>query len=165
MLLSCFDGIGTAALVLQLLCVPLIAYIAWEIDRECIQFTQNKFPKVRHRGDFIKDDIDDLMYELDQIDPDHEAEILFCAGPPCPDFSRIRGSKAPGKAGPEGKKFTQFTEFHEQVRNRCNRQVRSVVENVVFQDPREADDFSKALQCTPVVCDAADFGIIRRPRL
>ena len=140
-------------------------WVAWEIDRECVEFTKNKFPAVRHRGEFTKDDIDDLMHELDQIDPDHEAEILFCAGPPCPDFSRIRGDKAPGKAGPEGKKFTQFTEFHEQVRHRCNRQVRSVVEKVVFQDPREADGFSTALHCTPVVCDSADFGTIRRPRL
>ena len=114
-LLSCFDGLGTAALIFAMLQVPLLAYVAWEIDTDCIMFTTKKYPQVHHRGDFTKDNKQHLLDFLDSIDPNHEAELWWVAGPPCPDFSRIRGSNSPGMKGNEGRKFVQFTEFREQV--------------------------------------------------
>ena len=87
-LCSCFDGIGAAALILSILCIPVLAYVSWEIDQRCNELTSKLFPHVQHRGDFTKDNLDDLITFLDSVDLQQESEIVFCAGPPCPDFSQ-----------------------------------------------------------------------------
>ena len=68
-LLSVFDGIGTAMLILSLLRVPIAAYISWETDRACKELLQQQWPIIHQRGDFSEDDIASILDLLDQIDP------------------------------------------------------------------------------------------------
>ena len=130
-LLSFFDGIGSAALALESLGMQLKTFLAWEVDEECNHLTKHHFPKVQHRGDFAKDD---PRAVADLLNGD-QTLVVITAGPPCPDFSRIRGPDAPGKAGPEGQKFTAFCKFINELRGllRCPNTI--LVENVVFQQP------------------------------
>ena len=163
-LCSCFDGTGTAALILSILCIPVLAYVSWEIDKRCNELTSTLFPRVQHRGDFTKDNIDDLLQFLDAIDPEQTAEDIFCAGPPCPDFSQIRGSNAPGRKGTEGQKFDLCIDFVDKLRSRTNRKFRILFESVVM-DPAEQTHFDQRLKAKSIVGEAADLKVIRRPRL
>ena len=101
-----------------------MAYVSWEIDKGCQSPTTHHFPFIQHRGDFTKDDINSLLQFLDSIDPEQDAEILFCAGPPCPDFSSIRGTLAPGRAGSEGQKFDLCIDFLDNLRSKTKRHIR-----------------------------------------
>ena len=90
--------------------------------------------------------------------------VLFVAAPPCPDFSKIRDD-APGSAGPEGQKFTQYCAFVNKIEEQIpHKRVGHLVENVLMAKG-EADHFSSRLDCQAVACDSADLGLINRPRL
>ena len=89
--------------------------------------------------------------------------IRVCAGPPCPDFSRIRAN-APGLLGPQGCLFETFCQVLTQL-DTLHQRIAPVSENVYFKNMQEAQLLDKKLKCTHVVCDPADAGFIRRPRL
>jgi hypothetical protein len=54
-LLSLFDGIGTAAHILNNMGARTLLYLAWEIDPACISVTAKHHRNVEQRGDFLKD--------------------------------------------------------------------------------------------------------------
>ena len=151
-------------LILSLLCIPITAYISWETDRSCKELLKQQWPSIHQRDDFSKDDIQSVMDLIDQIDPSGEAEIIFTAGPPCPDFSTIRGKNAPGRSGNTGQLFDKSIDFLKALREMSGRKVRFMFENVVMKDD-EQKNFNRRLECTAVVGDSADLGLIRRPRL
>ena len=89
----------------------MLAHIAWETDPDCIALSQIQFKEVEHRGDILRDTAEALIERLNIIDPGFKAELVVISAPPCPDFSKIRGDNAPGRAGPEGRKFDMFVQF------------------------------------------------------
>lgn len=164
-LLAFFDGIGSAAVCLQALGVQPILYLSWELDPDCKRIVSHWFPSVRHCGDACQVQLEDVHKAVLEVDPDGKALILCCAGPPCPDFSMIR-SDAPGKAGPEGRKFTEYCAQTKSLEDLLQpRHFVHLCENVIFAQPSEADHFSNELKANPIALDAADFGLISRPRL
>ena len=68
--LSFFDGIGSSALALEALGVPMMAHIAWETDPDCILLSQEQFKGIEHRGDISRDRAEKLIERLNVIDPD-----------------------------------------------------------------------------------------------
>ncbi len=87
------------------------------------------------------------------------------AAPPCPDFSIINDS-ALGLQGEEGSKFVKYAQLARQIEQGLGgREVRHLVENVIFQQKSEAQHVSNSLDASPIVVDASDFGLIGRPRL
>ena len=163
-LLSCFDGIGTAALALDGLVESIDLYIAWEVDDECNAVLKERHPTAVNRGDFLKDDPKEVADIVRRHDPTGEMLVVFASAPPCPDFSRIK-TDPPGSAGAEGQKFTAYCSFAREIEAGLpNRRVGYITENVVM-NKGEADFFSNRLDCEPVVLDAQDHGLINRPRL
>ena len=163
-LVSCFDGIGSAALALQELVETITLHIAWEIDEDCIAVLRTRHKDVLLRGDFLQDDPLEVAKVIEQKDPGGECLVVFAAAPPCPDFSRIR-ENPPGSEGAEGQKFTAYCHFVKKVeQNIPHKRVGHLTENVVMQKT-EADTFSSLLGCEAIVADAQDFGLINRPRL
>ena len=163
-LLSCFDGIGTAALALDGLVESVDLYIAWEVDDDCKTVLKERHPTAMNRGDFLRDDPKEVAEIVRRHDPTGEMLVLFASAPPCPDFSRIK-EDPPGSAGEEGQKFTAYCSFAREIEAGLpNRRVGYIVENVVM-NKKEADFFSSRLDCEPVVLDAQDHGLINRPRL
>lgn len=164
-LLGFFDGIGTAAWALQSLVGPVKAYFSWEISSECITVLNKHFPAVLHRGDLCADDPVALVQAIKEVDPDGRCVIVITAGPPCPDYSLVADS-AQGRAGEEGKKFVTFVGFLDQlVPQLAPRETYHIIENVVMANPADVQFFSTALKSDPIVLDAADFGLINRPRI
>ena len=164
-LLSCFDGIVTAAHVLTQMFGALFLFVAWEVDPECLLITKHHFPQVVARGDFMSDPAADVVSIVSERDPQGEKLILFVGVPPCADFSPIRPN-APGRSGPEGQKFTNFCTWCREIEAGLpHHRVGYLVENVILQDRGEADFFSNILGCQTVAVDASDFGLISRPRL
>ena len=139
---------------------------AWEVDPQAIIVAKKHLPDIITRGNFMDDDPEDIAQLIRDYDPDGTKLILWLSAPPCPDFSSIKGDEAPGKEGPEGQKFLRFTEFANSVEERLpNKKFGYLVENVILQDRGEADLFSLQMNCNVVAIDAADYGLINRPRL
>ena len=65
-LLSCFDGIATGAKVLSEMLGTLSLMVSWEIDPACIAVSSFHFPKMVHRGDFLKDNPEDVCALVQQ---------------------------------------------------------------------------------------------------
>eukprot|EP00435_Cladocopium_sp_Y103_P004623 s893_g1.t1 len=163
-LLSCFDGIGTAALILNEITAGISLHISWEVDPDCLTIIKKHYPQAHHRGDFLEDDPLQVAKIICDHDPTGQMLIIFAAAPPCPDFSRIR-EDAPGAAGSEGQKFTAYCKFANRVEMQLpHKRVGHLTENVVMERG-EADFFSSRLDCNAVAADAQDYGLINRPRL
>ncbi len=90
-----FDGIGTGRLALsQLLnATEVIAFFAWEKDKDCMDLVSHHFPDTWHRQDFTLGDPAQFAKDLMAWFGDEDFIILIAAGPPCPDYSRIKGGQ------------------------------------------------------------------------
>ena len=166
--MSCFDGIGCARVAAEALepkWPPPRAYISWETDEEACQVTSRMF-EVIHRGSFLEEDFNDLKRLLKDIDPNDQCLIMLCAGPPCVDFSVVKGDAGLGKDGPEGVKFEQFVEWQKDLRKIIGRRpMKRLVENVIPQRRGDVIYFENKLGCQAVIMDAADYKKISRPRV
>ena len=100
-LLSFFKGIGSAALLAAELTDGISLHLSWEDDADCLAVLNHYFLDSQHRGDFLKDNPEQVAEAMKSHDPTGEMIILFVAAPHCPDFSQIRDD-APGSSGPEG---------------------------------------------------------------
>ena len=108
-LLSFFDGIGTAALATQQLGYERKAFWSWETDSDCQNTISHHFPDVVHFGDFLKCNpatVADQIRAVMKLLP--AAQLLITAGAPCPDYSVILGDSAAGMQGSTGKLFHQW---------------------------------------------------------
>ena len=142
-----------------------LAYIAWETDRDSCELTGHYFD-VYHRGDIFEDDMDQLITLLDEIDPAATCTVVLTAGPPCVDYSDIKGPDAPGKSGPEGSKFVNFCKWQRELRDRLrDRPFKRLIENVLPHRRADIKFFEEELGCTAVIWDASDFQKVSRPRV
>ena len=167
-LLSFFDGVGSAALVLNSLCSKTRKTwraIAWEIDSDLVKLVQEHFPDVMHRGDVDADNAEDILKAMSAIDPSNKAHIIITGGPPCKDNSRIREGP-PGKNGPEGSKFVRFANLVKELEQKWSySQATLLVENVVPENKADVRLFEQLLSAQATIHDAADFRVISRPRI
>ena len=167
-LLSFFDGLGSAALILDSLCKETNKTwraITWEVDRKLVNLVQEHFPHVDNRGDVDDDNVDDILKAIEEIDPTHEAHVIITGGPPCHDYSRLRAA-APGKDGPEGSKFVRFANLVRDLEKRRQYpQATLLVENVVPSNKADVRLFERLLSAQATLHDASDFGVISRPRV
>ena len=164
-LLSCFEGIGIAAMVLQDLVGPLALHVSWECDPECLILLRRYFPSAHHRGDFMQDDVTEVAALIRQVDPGAEMTIVQAGAPPCPDFSRIK-EDAPGKEGLEGSKFPKYCHFSKAIRDELpDHHFLQLCENVVLADQGEVAFFAQQLGVPAILVDASDFQAVSRPRL
>ena len=163
--LSVFDGIGTGILALtQLVGEPRLT-LAWEIDPTAIQITSHHLPFVKHRGDFTKDSPEEIAHLVRRHDPHQQCAVMMLGAPPCPDFSSINQS-AESFQGKEGSKFDSYISFTQDLEQKLQGWLFiHMCENVVMQTQAEVNHVSQGLQADPVVIDAADLGIISRPRV
>eukprot|EP00438_Fugacium_kawagutii_P014457 Skav223504 [mRNA] locus=scaffold1160:147994:152414:- [translate_table: standard] len=166
-LLSFFDGIGAARVAME----PIlkrhdleIHYIAWEYDQVCCNITKKHYPEVIHRGD--KDSPEKVAELINSIDPSGECSLVATAGPPCPDFSRIKGDQGAGKEGPEGQKFGQWIQWMRRLQPLLRqRHLLRLVENVIPHRKQDIRYFEEALEAKAVQVDSAMFGLVSRPRM
>ena len=56
---------------------PPFLHICWEVDPECIAVVKKHFPSAIHRGDFMQEDIPDLVQTVKDKDPNSEKIIVF----------------------------------------------------------------------------------------
>ena len=164
--LSFFDGIGSGPFVLQELLPTTPLVLAWETDQVCKDIASHHMPHIQHRGDFREDSPEDVAAALRQHAGNVAPQVWVLAGPPCPDFSRIK-SAAPGIEGSEGVKMDEFCTFLDNLEGALKDWPPPIilVENVVMTNKQEIQHFSHRLRCNPILVDAADFGMIGRPRL
>ena len=166
-LLSIFDGIGCSRLAVEAIAgkvdFHVAGYLAWEIDEACKALTSQAF-QAEHRGDFSSDNPEDVAARIAEIDPDQEAVILMCAGPPCPDYSRI--TEGPGKEGTEGIKFEIFAKWQRNlIPHLGRRRVAKLTENVIPHRRGDIQYFDDKLGYPAILFDAAEFKRISRPRV
>ena len=162
-LLSFFNGIGTAELALQDLGVKPIRSYSWEVDRACTSVITSHFPDTKHMGSFDACSVPGTLAMLAQECP-LETMVLITSAPPCVDFSTIKGPGARGTEGPEGSKFAEWASWLMQFLAACPLKVLFIVENVVMAAAFQAK-LNALLRCSCFLVDAADWGVVSRPRL
>ncbi len=163
-LLSFFDGIGSAALACKRLGVATAAVLSWEDNDSCVRVINKHFPHAKHMGDFEKTPVQqvaDIVKQLQQQFPG--APILVCAGPPCPDYSFVKANPE-GMDGKTGRLFQEWCKWLQQFEDIMGQKCIILVECVLMK-PEWATHFDMMLQANHVVGDAADWGIVSRPRL
>ena len=164
-LLSFFDGIGTAPFVLhQMIGRPRLA-MSWETDNDCVMVAVTRVPWVMQRGDVFNEDMKEIARIIRQEDPDGACVVLITAGPPCPDFSQIK-ENSEGRHGAEGSKFVGFADQLEALEQELPEHTFApLIENVVMSNNDDTLYFSARLKAQPVLVDSSDRGAISRPRL
>jgi hypothetical protein len=119
-------------------------------------------------GDFDKIDVKTVWNEV-QKDIDDQTILLVTAGPPCKDFSRIRGPDAPGRSGKEGAKFVRFCrvvkDIMEVAEPVLGPRLQFLIENVWPENISDIKYFEDSMNLKAVAMDAAEFGWINRPRI
>ncbi|CAE7654513.1 Dnmt3b [Symbiodinium sp. CCMP2592] len=163
-LLSFFDGVGSAALALRSLGVRVRATIEWENDPSALTVSAQSCKCLRlKRGDLTADDPQKIAIILQDFLREKKSTVLVTAGPPCPDYSKLNAS-AQGRAGDSGQLFVRFAEFLRQLESIMQMRFQLLVENVLMQKATDLEWFNRALDARPIAADAASFGLISRPR-
>ena len=164
-LLSFFDGIGTAPFVLsQMIGQPKLAF-SWETDNECLMVSVSRVPWVMQRGDVFEEDMEALASIIRDHDPDGSCVILLTGGPPCHDFSVVK-QNSEGRYGAEGSKFVGFADKLDTLEKALpGHRMAPLIENVLMNNNDDILYFSERLKAQPVLVDGADRGVVSRPRL
>ena len=163
-LLSFFDGIGSASLAHESLGVRVRATMEWEIDPCAIAVSSKVSRGLRmKRGNLLHDDPGVVATMLQDLLRDKESLVLVTAGPPCPDYSRLSAT-SPGREGDSGQLSVRFAEFLQAVEAKVQKKFHILIENVLLQKSTDLTWFNRALDAQPVVADASSFGMISRPR-
>ena len=153
-LLSFFDGVASAALLCQQICSERSwkwQAVLWESNPELRQLASKKFPSAILKEDVDEETPEKIIDFLEQIDPGSKALVIIAAGPPCPDYSRVR-ENAPGTAGPEGSKFVRFAELVKSLEKKWRYpQCVLLVENVVPQNKEDVRKLERALSAEAVM--------------
>ena len=164
--LSFFDGIGVASEALRRISTNVLLTLSWETNEACAAFTHERFGSIQ-MGDIANVDIDKTASYIDQRLGQQEFIVLITAGPPCPDFSRIRKSPE-GVDGASGWLFQHMIDVEYKLRLKFKgRPVETVIENVMPHHSLRDQllDMTKPLRMSPIVLDAADGGLVHRKRL
>ncbi|XP_066272763.1 DNA (cytosine-5)-methyltransferase 3A-like [Branchiostoma lanceolatum] len=156
--LSLFDGIGTALLVLKDLGVTVDVCYASEIDPDAIKVSQLRHTGgIRHLGDIRSIRNTDI--------PKFGPFDLVLGGSPCNDLSIAN----PNRAGLYGGTGVMFFHFYRLLQHATPapgdaRPFFWLFENVVAMKHQYKQDISLFLGCNPVVVDAKDVSPAHRAR-
>ena len=116
-LLCLFAGIDVGAWAAASLGFSVLAHAVWETDPDAIATLRANFPHADFFGDVFQDP-SPAQYVRSVLGASRRstARVLALAGPPCPDFSRIRGPAAPGFKGTAGRKFLDLVPLLHELR-------------------------------------------------
>ncbi|OLP97327.1 hypothetical protein AK812_SmicGene20369 [Symbiodinium microadriaticum] len=141
--------------------------MAWETNTACADFTHERFGSIQMGDDVADIDIDQIVTYIDQQLGQQQFIVLITAGPPCPDFSRMKKSPK-GADGDSGWMFKHMIDVEYNLRLRFQgKPFETVIENVV-PHPSLRDhllEMTEPLCVQPIVLDASDGGLAHRKRL
>ena len=129
--LAFYEGCGTVALVMQRLLVKVVAHLSWEIDETTNDLLQTRFPKVIEKGDAEKATVEEILQTLKSSDLQRDTLVVITGGPPCVDHSRVKGNRAKGHKGKEGRKLLALARLIMQLKRRLPWETVFLVEHVV----------------------------------
>lgn len=146
--LSLFDGISCGRLALDRAGIPVIRYVAYEINAGAIKISRKNFPEIEQMGDVCTADF-----------TQYEGFDLLIAGSPCQSLSIIK-SKTREKLEGKSKLFFEFVRALREVKPKY-----FLFENVASMDKESMDTISDLLGCKPMFIDSKLFSAQQRPRL
>ena len=130
--------------------------VSWEVDRACKALVQKALPWVEHRRDFTRDSPQDVADLVLDSDPNAEAMVVWCAAPPCQDFSRI--AQGAGHQGDRGRLFEESVAFMDELRAALKSHRFAFLYENVEMNAEAAKVSSDALGVQPVFVCPSDFG-------
>lgn len=149
--LSLFDGMSCGRTALKNLKVPVMEYVASEIEERPMQVAQDNHPDIIQVGDVRG------VLPMYQNPFGFEAPDLLLAGSPCQGFSRA--GKGLNFEHPESKLFFEFVEIWKTLKPKF-----WLLENVVMKQEWQ-DVITEILGTPPLKINSKIFTPISRPRL
>ena len=161
--LAFFEGVGTVATALKRLSRKVLAHLSWETPAVLQDFLESRFPAIVQKGDASAVDVNCLIQELGELGVPDNTIVLITGGPPCVDHSRLKRN---GRAdvAKEGRKLLEFARLVRRLQDQLPWEVRFLVEHVPWSR-RTIAAMNDVLRTKEFVCDSADLGLIRRPRI
>lgn len=152
--LSLFDGISCGQLALERTNIKVDSYYASEINQNCIQLTQRRFPNTIQLGDVCKID-DNVLKTLPKID-------LLIGGSPCQNLSRAGNGM--GLKGNESKLFYEYVRVLKWIKENNNPNIKFLLENVEMKNSNK-EIISNELKTQPILINSKLVSAQNRPRL
>lgn len=161
--ISLFDGIAALMVALSRLQCRVVAFAASEIDKACCRLVRTRWPGVIELGDITKIDHKIIKHLHDAVGYKIDL-VIMGAGSPCQDLSGLKAG-GQGLRGEKSKLFFEVPRVYKLVKEQFRTKVFSFVENVASMSEESVKEFSRELECVPVLIDAKYFTHCRRPRL
>ncbi|CAE8613851.1 unnamed protein product [Polarella glacialis] len=151
-----FDGICGLGRALEVLRVPLCAYISCEIDAKAVRVVKSRFPQVRELGDIGKvtrTKIQDFAVELPRV-----SLVLIAGGAPCQGVSGLNASGL-GLNDPRSALHGHIGKI-----NKTWAVVRLLDESVASRSNEDLGTYSEDAGFVPLIICAGGISRCRRPR-
>lgn len=163
LVISCFNGIGGAFRVYDVLGIKVLGKISIEIDKCANRVCRSAWPDVEEFHDILS--IDELQVRRWANQYARAAEIHVFAGFPCVHLSRVRAYRK-NLEGEGSKLFWDFLKLLDIIQRvfSSTAKVKFCVENVASMDPAAKDAISEQLQVSPIKLDPCDSLPYNRPR-
>ena len=163
--LAFFEGVGSMAIVLKRLTCNVVAHLSWETDEVTKDFLAWRFPASMAMGDANESNVQTIEEALRRLSVPDNTLVVISGGPPCVDHSRIKKYRARQDKGPEGKKLANLARFVSKLKEGLPWECRFLVEHVVHWGNKSIACINQIWGVKAVVADAADLGLIRKPRV
>ena len=141
--LSLFDGISCGYLALKRAGITVKSYYASEIDKNAIKISKKNYPNIIQLGD-IRDITENTLIKIGKID-------LIIGGSPCQSLSslnvKLKGIERGVNGSGESNLFWEYVRILNIVKNKCNSNVRFLLENVGSAKNEEKEIINNALGC------------------
>ena len=156
--------IGALRVSADALKLRMAGHISSEVSKEGIRVIESQFPDATQVGDVTK--IDDEMVQSWASQFSNVGVVLVGGGPPCQGVSGLNSDR---KGALKDARSSLFVHVR-RVYLLCKKyfrwaQVHYFMESVFSMDAKDRATMSEHMETLPVMADAADFGVCRRPRL
>ena len=163
--LSFFEGVGSMAVVLSRLTRNVVAHLSWETDETTKDFLAWRFPAAIPMGDAQATSVREIGETLRRLNIPDETLVVVSGGSPCVDHTRMKAHTARHEEGPEGRKLQSFAKLVRALKEELPWEVGYLVEHVVPWSEKSVTAVNEILGTKAVLVDAADLGLMRKPRI
>ena len=159
-----FDGIAALRVAADVLQLPMAGHISSEVSKEGIRVIEAQFPDSISVGSV--EAINEEMVKQWAGRFCNVGVVLVAGGPPCQGVSGLNSDRKGATKDARSKLFVHVKRVFKMVKKHFRwAQTHYLMESVFSMDTKDRCVMTSHMETTPLMVDAGDLGICRRPRL